>query len=473
MLISLLGWGLRLSGLTRDGYWIDEASAVLVATHRLPDIVKGLGVRLHPPLFYFLLHTWMQVGNGTFFVRLFSVLCGVLTVGLVYRLTRDLQGQRSGLVAAFLLAISPAHIWYSQEARMYALLVLLCTLSFYLGWRWTEEKRAVYWIGYTVTSTAALYTQYMAAFVLIAGTIGFTLLLGTQRRYRDLAFWWLAQACVALAFLPWLPTWMAQTGFDTPWITRPAQSDITRTWVYLAFGAAWRGDGWSILRLVLVLGVIGLALGHTVWRKGRDTLLLPTIYALVPALLLTGVSFLKPIYQDKQFLIVLPPLMMITAWAMTRGKPIHLLAGVILFSTLTVGPLCENYFVKQKQQWREASRYIESHWEPGDVIYYNAGVASAGTALYLDDSLAQVGYPILWDVLKGGRYGAETTVYKVDTQFHRLAQRYQRVWLVQYFPAYWDPGGYITDWLAEHAHRETIPTFDGVDLQLHVLDRED
>ncbi|MGD8968329.1 MAG: hypothetical protein PVI07_12535, partial [Anaerolineae bacterium] len=77
ILIALLGLGPRLYGLTRDGYWIDEASAVLVATHSLSDIIKGLGVRLHPPLFYFLLHAWMQIGDSTFFVRLFSVVCGV------------------------------------------------------------------------------------------------------------------------------------------------------------------------------------------------------------------------------------------------------------------------------------------------------------------------------------------------------------------------------------------------------------
>jgi hypothetical protein len=414
----------------------------------------------------------MQIGDSTFFVRLFSVVCGVLTIGLVYRLARDLVGQRSGVAAAFLLAISPAHVWYSQEARMYALLVLLCTLSFYLGWRWTEERRIAYWIGHTVTSAAALYTQYMAAFVLIAGNMGFTLLLLTQRRYRDLGLWWLAQACVALAFLPWLPTWVTQLGLDSPWITRPARSDITRTWVYLGFGAAWKGDLWSYLRFFLVLSAIGLALGHVLLRRKTDNLLLPLVYCLVPALLITGVSFVKPIYQDKQFLVVLPALVVVAGWTLTRGKPVQLLVGVILLSALTVGPLIHNYTVREKQEWREASQYIESHWEPNDVIYYNAGVASAGTALYVDDSLAQVGYPILWDVHKGGRYGSQTTAEKVDDQFSRLALRYRRLWLIQYFPSYWDPEGYIMDWLSKRARRETTPVFHGVDVELYVFDRD-
>lgn len=470
--ITFLGMCLRVYGLTRDGYWIDEASAVLVASHNYADIIKGLEVRLHPPLFYLVLHGWMDIAIAPFFVRLLSVLCGVLTIPLVYRLARELLGQQPAIAAALLLAISPAHIWYSQEARMYALLVLLCLLSFYLAWRWMADRWILYWFGYIVTSAAALYTQYLSVFALIAGTLGFAILLVAEGRYRDLRFWALGQLCVVLAFLPWLPIWAKQMSLDTPWIDRPSWPDIAQTWVYLGFGADWIESPWNYLRLSLLLAVIGLVILGNLRSSKTRLLLLPIAYSMVPSLLITAVSFFKPIYQDKQFLIVLPALMMTMGWALTRTPPPGLLLGLTLFAGLIAAPLVGNYTVREKQQWREASQYVKNQWEPGDVVYYNAGVASAGTAFYLGSSVDQVGYPVLWDIHKGGRYGSQTTAEDVTHQLDELARRYERLWLVQYYPSYWDPEGHILAWLGEYAHKKAIPEFHGVNLQLYVLDAD-
>ncbi|MGC8782587.1 MAG: glycosyltransferase family 39 protein, partial [Anaerolineae bacterium] len=145
-------------------------------------------------------------------LRLLSVIFGVLAIPAIYAAGRRIFGPRVGLVAAGLLAISPLHIYYSQEIRMYGLVALLSSGVLAAAWeligRDGEPTRdAVKWsrdrlVAYILFATAALYTQYYAVFL----PIGLTLYAVWRRRRAWHVLWrWLAaQAVVALLYLPWV-----------------------------------------------------------------------------------------------------------------------------------------------------------------------------------------------------------------------------------------------------------------------------
>ena len=81
---------------------------------------------IHPPLYYALLHGWTAIlGTGPAALRLLSVVVGVLTIPLLYLVARRMFTRRVALLATFLLTISPLHVYYSQEVRMYGLVALL------------------------------------------------------------------------------------------------------------------------------------------------------------------------------------------------------------------------------------------------------------------------------------------------------------------------------------------------------------
>jgi mannosyltransferase len=83
-----------------------------------------------PPLYYALAWLWTQLtGTGEFGLRSLSALAGVATVPVAYLLGAELRGRRAGIAAAALVAVNPMLLWYAQEARSYALLVLLTTLA--------------------------------------------------------------------------------------------------------------------------------------------------------------------------------------------------------------------------------------------------------------------------------------------------------------------------------------------------------
>ena len=109
--------------------------------------IDGTRAPLHP----LLLQTWLRAfGSSAFAGRSASALCGILTVGLVYLLGRQAFDATTGRWAAWLAAVCPPLVYYSQEARMYAWLVLLTCLSWLVVFSFrksaTAAQCAAYWL---------------------------------------------------------------------------------------------------------------------------------------------------------------------------------------------------------------------------------------------------------------------------------------------------------------------------------------
>ncbi|MCA1690502.1 MAG: glycosyltransferase family 39 protein [Actinobacteria bacterium] len=129
--VCLAGAAVRFATLGQQSFWLDEA-----ATGRLMRM--GLGGMLRalpdgestPPVYYVLAWVWTRVfGTSEVGLRSLSALIGTLTIPLVYLAGARLLDRRPGLAAAALAAFSPLLVWYSQEARAYALLVALSAAS--------------------------------------------------------------------------------------------------------------------------------------------------------------------------------------------------------------------------------------------------------------------------------------------------------------------------------------------------------
>src|SRR3954463_10326936 len=206
-----LGAGLRFATLGVQSYHHDEivtASRVLrVGFGHAMDAV-GFSESA-PPLYYALAWIWTQLtGTGPWGLRSLSALAGVATIPVAYLIGRELRGRRTGLVAAALVAVNPMLIWYSQEARAYALLVFFCALSLLYcvralrggsaqtpeGGDVAQDKRN--FVAWGVFSALALATHYFAVFPLAAEVI---LLLRRRGRATLAGLWIVVPMAVLLA----------------------------------------------------------------------------------------------------------------------------------------------------------------------------------------------------------------------------------------------------------------------------------
>ena len=129
--IVIVGAAIRFSTLDQQSFWLDEATTWGIVSHGLGHVLSTVPkTESTPPLYYVLVWLWAQVfGTGEVGLRSFSALCGTLTIPVMWAVGRRLASERIGLVAALVTAVNPLLFWYSQEARTYALLVLLSALS--------------------------------------------------------------------------------------------------------------------------------------------------------------------------------------------------------------------------------------------------------------------------------------------------------------------------------------------------------
>lgn len=154
---------LRFYNLGAESFWVDETFSVILSQNdSLVKIIEISNADVHPALYYILLHYFLMLpGQPELVARLLSAILGVISVPLIYiagvKMFRD---KRVGLIAAFLLSISFTSITYSQETRMYPLVIFLSILeiaSLYLA---LKENRLHYWILFCASAILIMYTHY-------------------------------------------------------------------------------------------------------------------------------------------------------------------------------------------------------------------------------------------------------------------------------------------------------------------------
>jgi mannosyltransferase len=197
--LTLAGAALRFSTLDLQSFWRDEAVTVRLVRLSVTGMMRSLpSSESTPPLYYAVAWGWSKLfGTGEVGLRSLSALFGTATIPVAYGAAKQLISARAGVVTAGLTAVSPLLIWYSQEARSYALLVFLSALSllfFAKALRESKRRTIVWW---AVASALAIWTHYFGVFLAFAEAL---VLLSTpsvrRRALRPVAFVGLATAAI-------------------------------------------------------------------------------------------------------------------------------------------------------------------------------------------------------------------------------------------------------------------------------------
>ena len=159
-----------------------------------------------PPLHYGL--AWLSLklgGDDTELVRLPSLIFGTALVPLVYAWTRRVGDSFAALLAALLITLSPFAIWYADEARAYATMMFLVALSTLALLRALDGRGRVWWLVHVICACAALWSHYTAVFVIVAQAAW--AVWARRDQIKELL---IAQAIIAIGYLPWLPGFIEQ-----------------------------------------------------------------------------------------------------------------------------------------------------------------------------------------------------------------------------------------------------------------------
>jgi mannosyltransferase len=331
--LTVLGAGLRFATLELQAYHHDEivtASRLLRTTFWHAMDAVGFSESA-PPLYYALAWFWTQVtGTGELGLRSLSAVAGVLTIPVAYFIGRELRGCRTGVLAAALVAVNPMLLWYSQEARAYALLGLFCALSLLFCVRAMQDgpRRDFTWWG--VFSALALATHYFAVFPLIA-----EVLLLARRRGRAIlsGLWILGLAAVALAPLAYHQMSYGHAEWIGKFSLGHRLGETAITFVVGETGdiiGRAEAPGPALLPLALVFGAFVL-LAVRGSRRERRAAAIPLVVGataiLVPLLLAIGPGG-KDFVLARNLLPALVPLLLAVAVALTVARARRLGSGI-------------------------------------------------------------------------------------------------------------------------------------------------
>lgn len=482
-IVLALALALRLWGLNGESIWLDEATSVFLAKMSLARMVDWTAVDIHPPLYFALLHFWLAFGDGEWQIRLLSVVLGVCSVAALYALARRLFNVWVATGSCLLLATSPLHVWYSQEARMYSMLAFLGLMTAYLMVRALLDRRRLAAILYTLCAVFMVYTHYYAFFILLA-EIAFALYLlwhGDIDR-RTLIAWLGLQVVIAVAFLPWLPIavqqvrgggggWVAQVGvpgigaltdtalnftigLDVKWYP-----PLARRTLYVAFG-------------LLVLA--GLALPRRRTAATMRGIVFCVLYAGLPIGLAWLISQAKPLYSIRYLLPFVPAyyilvsqglesLRLASGSALVPHERLRHLAWLSVLGLLVAGGLmgiAGNATHQQTTDWRGIAAHVIGGAQARDVVLFVPGWNGKPFDYYGQGRVdTQVDHPI---PLK------DTDIAGLVAQ---AARNHNRLWLVQSDGHYLDPKGATAAYLDRVAQRIEQRRFsDGIIVSLYQLE---
>ena len=361
---TLLAAVLRLTTLGEQSFWYDEAFTPVHVLH--PSLTATLRSVVHtentPPLWYIL--TWADarvLGMGEYALRLPSALAGIATVPVAWAIGRELTARRATAVAmAAFVAVNPLLVWYSQEARAYALFVLFAALTMLCFLRALHDPTRGRMAMFALSGSLALLSHYFAVFLLIPMVLW--LLWAHADRLRALAP---AIGVLVLVGLALTPLISAQGGHGTQWIGQWALSSrlqaIPQYYLTDYYGAAL-GHGIELLVALPILA--GLALG--LWRvltppEERGALIALVIAAggiLIPIVLVAfGVDYLAP-RNLVAAMIPLTALIAVIVPSQRAGR-----AGIALAVTIAVAFLAVSVDVAlsprlQRGDWRGLAQVL-------------------------------------------------------------------------------------------------------------------
>jgi mannosyltransferase len=425
-LLTLLAFILRRYHLGDESLWFDEADIVSRARQPFSVLVQGFTqAGENGPLYTLLLHYWLAALDalpllgkaahalfGSAYeapIRALSLLFGAASVPPMYMLARRVGGHWVGLLAAALLAVNPFHIWHSQDAKMYSLLVLMTLVSTLLYLSALQRNTLLLWAGYVAATWVMLTTHSMGVLVLLAQLVSTPFLLrsrapGTGGRGPLVRWGWAMLLIIGPLFpIAWLrlAALLTNTVDVGGWYAPAGLHDIFGT-VLVNFAVnrsdpLWEAIGAVTMALLALVGAwrlvsanmrpAGALEEHNKSAKSEGIGPLIVALWLLPIAGLWLITLRVPLFQARYLIMALPAYLILAAvglvWLQRRQPLLVAVPGVLLALTTGVALAGVNYSTQaQKEDWRGAMVYVQDHARLRDLIVVFPGYLRTAVDVY-------------------------------------------------------------------------------------------
>jgi hypothetical protein len=331
---------LRLYNLYDFDLWFDELGTEMFSARsleRMTDLSAGDRFRLmldwmkrdpHSPVYYILIHGFSLWGGDGPALRIPSVIFSMLALVIFYKVARLFFDQPTSLMSLLILAFNPFHIWYAQEARVYAMASFVLLSAFYALMRAIMTDRVPYWACFVISGIVTMLSIYNSVFFFImTGAVFFI------KKYRYSFCRWSIALAMMFGIL-WLGQFilMAQLGFvkNHFWVPKPTMEIFFYTWHFFTIGySATPWQCWMAGGLYFVLCVYG---AYVYGRRDREKMLYLLWLLFIPLTVTFIFSKLFfSIYLYRQVLIYSPFYYLFVAQGIQSIRRASLRTIIIIF----------------------------------------------------------------------------------------------------------------------------------------------
>jgi 4-amino-4-deoxy-L-arabinose transferase-like glycosyltransferase len=385
-LFIFAGFLLRIYKWMNYSFWYDEVLWILSAEN-FSSIKDFCIFTLKPPLFAILLFLWRKVTTIEFFLRLPSLVFGLLNILLSYKIAKVLFNYKIGILTAFIITFSPFHIYYSQELTHYSLTVFLVLASIYLFILCLQKNKWNYWFGYTMATIGCLYTNYVCLFLWFSQLLFYVLFY--LKKVPSKRKFWISQGLIFILITPLIGLCYTSVSIMKEfedlvyhWMPKGNWQYILQT--FNVFNLGYHSQ--RITRIIAIPFFFSLfLLGIWVNRNAKEKILLLLFWLFLPIIssILIGYLFSINIYTHRNFIYASVPYYILIANGLNKLSKKYLLSFLTLILLLFSNSL-NNYYqnifftseepyrsgVHLKQDHRAAAEYIISNFKKGDTVIH-------------------------------------------------------------------------------------------------------
>jgi uncharacterized membrane protein len=424
-IVLVVAAALRFGDLGLRPLWLDESMTVRIALGREPsdvpigrvapiasvpalfayrpqttdaDIVgllqSSVVQHTHPPLFYLLLRRWLALTRPAAealarTARVLPALLGVMSVVATFLLARAADSARTGMVAAWLSAVSPLMVLIGQEARNYTLplvcvsVAMVALVAIVESLAEDRSPRQIWWAVWVLANIAGCYAHYFVVISAVAQTLALAWVMAFRTPRRAFGALALGVAIVALAFVPWLPTFLAHSRSpEQAWMheANPFAYIYETLDGCQAMIQGWRFETdasqrvWMLVRLALGLGFLAFLVVRirallTAGDSTPSLIALAWVFALTVAGLWGGSVVLQKnlMIEFRYNYVYYPALIVLVAAALGRSRPWITVAVVAVGAAHSLFMIAGREFATPGHP-TEVAAILASHIEPPTLI---------------------------------------------------------------------------------------------------------
>lgn len=500
-LILSIGIILRVYRLCSVSFWFDES---------LPLVMTGEGIKKAlfsfkfycPIIWDTFIHYYSNIiKDNALLLRLPPIIFGAFSILLLYRLGELIFDKKTALFSAFLLAISPFHVYYSREIRMYSLISLLSLISVYCLFMAIKENRNVHWCGYSIANIANIYIHPMMSLFFLAEFIFYIFYI--KKYYHHLRKWIKVNIIIFILLIPWIISILS--GFNLvikrdnwffeltlAWIPRIILASIFYTFKNFTIGynAVRQVYLWAIL-LFFMLFLYGIFKKN----KEKEGMALVLLCLLVPIFSAYFISRLSNCYLDRYFISSSLFYYLIIGKGLSEvNKKYSLFAlGIIIillssairnyYINYLPGPVVrEHVGIESRKEYAQAASYVARNFYEGDIIFHTCRNTIPSFNYYFSRYYKSK-IPIAKNlILQWSKDNKELISFQYNTDNHQFIDwtnnisldKKNRVWLIF---SEWQFGSTLQEsnsaesrvlkWMDQHYALENSKTFCGIIVYLY------